>query len=111
MSYIKKRSQRAKNIHGTADKPRLCVYKANANIMAQIINDDEGVTLAAVSTKDKDMKDVKANNEGCLKLGEALAEKATRAGVNEVVFDRRNYIYHGKIKALADGARKGGLQF
>ena len=101
-----------KKISGIAGKPRLSVFRSNADIYAQLINDDNGVTIAAVSSKDKDIKAQKINKTEKSKLvGNAIARKAGELGVTTVVFDRGGYIYHGRVKAVAEGAREGGLQF
>lgn len=106
------RSRIRKNISGTADIPRLSVYRSNKHIYAQIINDELGHTLAAASSKDDSSVDSKApKKEAAEKVGELLASKAVEAGIENVVFDRGGYLYHGRVKALADGARKGGLKF
>jgi large subunit ribosomal protein L18 len=101
-----------KKISGVATKPRLSVFRSNTEIYAQIINDVDGVTIAAASSKEKDIVAQKVNKTEKSKLvGSALAKKATALGVTSVVFDRSGYIYHGRIKAVAEGAREGGLQF
>jgi len=95
-------------------RPRLSVFRSDKNIYAQIIDDATGRTLAAASTLDKDVKaSVKsgATAEAAAAIGKLIAERGTKAGVAEVVFDRGAYIYHGRVKALADAAREGGLQF
>jgi large subunit ribosomal protein L18 len=101
-----------KKINGVAGKPRLSVFRSNTEIYAQIINDESGVTIAAASSKEKDIVAQKVTKTEKSKLvGSALAKKATALGVTSVVFDRSGYIYHGRIKAVAEGAREGGLQF
>jgi len=101
-----------KKINGVATKPRLSVFRSNTEIYAQIINDVDGVTIAAASSKEKDIVAQKVTKTEKSKLvGNALAKKATALGVTSVVFDRSGYIYHGRIKAVAEGAREGGLQF
>ena len=101
-----------KKISGVAAKPRLSIFRSNADIYAQLINDDNGVTIAAVSSRDKDIKAQKVNKTEKSKLvGSAIANKAKELGVTTVVFDRGGYIYHGRVKAVAEGAREGGLQF
>ncbi len=95
-------------------RPRLSVHRTHKQIYAQIIDDEKGVTIAAASTLEKDLKGaVKsgANVEAAAQIGKAIAERAVKAGVTEVVFDRGAYLYHGRVKALADAAREGGLQF
>ena len=93
-------------------RPRLSVFRSNQNIYAQVIDDVNGVTLAAASTLDKDAKAKAGGNVAAAgEVGKLVAERAKKAGVSEVVFDRGGYIYHGRIKALADAAREGGLSF
>ena len=101
-----------KKVNGVAAKPRLSVYRSNAEIYAQLINDENGFTLASVSSRDKDILAQKVNKTEKSKLvGSAIARKASELGVTTVVFDRGGYIYHGRVKAVAEGAREGGLQF
>lgn len=107
---IRHRRVRGK-ISGTAARPRLSVFRSAKHIYAQIIDDVNGVTLVAASTMDKDFEGLGSNKEAAKKVGEAVAKKALEKGVEEVVFDRSGYIYHGRIQALADGAREGGLKF
>lgn len=109
----RKKRVRAK-ISGTPERPRLSVYKSNANIYAQIIDDVNGVTLASANTLQKDVAEglgSKSNIEAAGKVGEAIAKRAIEAGINEVTFDRNGNIYHGKVKALAESAREAGLKF
>ncbi|MCU0449398.1 MAG: 50S ribosomal protein L18 [Bernardetiaceae bacterium] len=104
-----KRSIRAK-ISGTAGVPRLTVYRSNTAIYAQLVDDDKGITLASASSIEVDKK--KSNNVTRSKeVGKLVASKALAAGISKVVFDRNGYLYHGNVKALADGAREGGLNF
>ena len=98
-------------ISGTPERPRLNVFRSNANIYAQIIDDVAGKTLAAASSMDKGFELNGGNAEGAAAVGKAVAEAAVKAGITEVVFDRGGYVYHGRIKALAEGAREGGLKF
>lgn len=99
-------------ISGTAAKPRLSVFRSNSEIYAQLIDDVNGSTLAAASSKDKSIVAQKGNKSEKGKLvGSAIAAKATELGLTEVVFDRGGYLYHGRVKAVADGAREGGLKF
>lgn len=101
-----------KRVSGTATKPRLSIFRSNSDIYAQIIDDVNGVTIAAASTRDKDIKAQTGTKTDKSKLvGAAIARKATELGVKEVVFDRGGYLYHGRVKSVADGAREGGLQF
>ena len=104
------RSRIRKKISGTESIPRLSVFRSNMHIYAQIINDELGHTLVSASSKDSaETKGPKKDTS--LKVGEVLAQKAVEAGIENVVFDRSGYLYHGRVKALADGARKGGLKF
>ena len=105
----RRRRVRAK-VRGTAERPRLSVFRSNRGIQAQVIDDVTGHTLAAVNWTEGDLKSLKAM-EQATKAGELLAERAKAAGVESVVFDRGGYRYHGRVKALADGAREGGLTF
>lgn len=100
-----------KKISGTSQKPRLSVFRSNTDIYAQLIDDETGKTLAAASSKDKDIKAQKAPKATLSGLvGKAIATKAVALGITAVVFDRGGYLYHGRIKAVAEGAREGGLQ-
>ncbi len=101
-----------KVLKGTAERPRLSVYRSNKQIYAQLIDDLSGVTLAAASSSSKDFEDVKGNKVEIAKaVGKAIAEKATQSGIKTVLFDRGGYLYHGRVKSLAEGAREGGLTF
>lgn len=101
-----------KKIAGTATKPRLSVFRSNIEIYAQLIDDDNGVTLASSSSKDKEIAAQKVTKTEKSKLvGAAVARKATELGLTTVIFDRGGNLYHGRIKAVADGAREGGLKF
>lgn len=107
-----KRHRRVRSkISGTAERPRLAVYRSNAHIYAQIIDDVKGVTLVSASTTEKSFEGIGSNKEAAKKVGQNLAEKALAAGITEVVFDRGGYIYHGRVSELAAGAREGGLKF
>lgn len=101
-----------KKIAGATEKPRLSVFRSNTDIYAQLIDDVKGVTLAAASSKEKDIAAQQGNKVSKSKLvGQAIARKATELGITTCVFDRGGYLYHGRVKSLADGAREGGLQF
>lgn len=101
-----------RKISGAASKPRLSVFRSNTDIYAQLIDDNNGVTLAAASSKQKDIQAQKAPKIEKSKLvGAAIATKAKELGISTVVFDRGGYIYHGRVKAVAEGAREGGLEF
>ena len=106
-----KRHKRVRGkISGTAESPRLAVYRSNANIQAQIIDDVNGVTLASASSYEKHFEGG-SNKEAARKVGATLAERALAKGISAVVFDRGGYIYHGRVSELAEGAREGGLKF
>jgi large subunit ribosomal protein L18 len=98
-----------KKISGTTERPRLSVFKSNTGIYAQIIDDVKGVTVAAASSTELGKKTV--NIENSKNVGKKIAEKAIASGVKEIVFDRNGYLYHGNVKAFAEGAREGGLKF
>ena len=107
-----KRHARVRNkVSGTAERPRLCVYKSNSNIYAQIIDDVVGNTLVSASTLDKEVKTKKSNIEAAKEVGTLIAKRATDKKIVDVVFDRGGYIYHGVVKELAEAAREGGLKF
>ena len=99
-----------KIVSGTATKPRLSVYRSNKEIYAQLVDDVDGVTLASVSSRDKDLK-ATTKVEAATLVGKTIAEKATKVGVETVAFDRNGYLYHGRVKVLADAAREAGLKF
>ena len=98
-------------ISGTAERPRLCVYRSNTNLYVQIIDDVAGNTLVAASTLDKEIKTKHANKEAAKELGTLIAKKAADKKITTVVFDRGGYIYHGVVKELAEAAREAGLEF
>ena len=98
-------------ISGTAECPRLCVYRSNTNLYVQVIDDVQGTTLAQASTLDKEVKTKKANKEAAKEVGALIAKRAIEKKIKTVVFDRGGYIYHGVIKELAEAAREGGLEF
>ena len=101
-----------KKISGNATKPRLSVFRSNMEIYVQLINDENGTTIAAASSREKDIAAQKVNKVEKSKLvGVAVARKASELGIKDVVFDRGGYLYHGRVKAVAEGAREGGLQF
>jgi len=114
VARIKRHSRIRNHIAGTAGRPRLCVFRSNKNIYAQIIDDDKRVTICAASTMEKPIGGAlpsKSNIEAAAAVGKAIAEKAKEKGVVGVVFDRGGYLYHGKVKALAEAAREAGLEF
>lgn len=107
-----KRHKRVRaKVFGTTERPRLNVFRSNANIYAQIIDDVNGVTLVSANTLEKEFEGATGNCEAAKKVGAVLAERAKEKGIEEVVFDRGGYVYHGRIAALADGAREAGLKF
>ena len=100
------------NLHGTAERPRLNVFRSNANITAQVIDDDKGITLVSASTLEKELKITNGGNvEAAKKIGEEIAKRAKKAKITKVVFDRGGYLYHGRVAALAEAARENGLEF
>ncbi len=109
----KRVSRIRKKITGTSERPRLCVFKSNKHIYAQVVDDSLGKTIASMSTLDKDFEagDDKDKSGAAKKVGTAIAERALAAGVEMVVFDRGGYIYHGRVKSLSEAAREGGLKF
>ena len=100
-----------KTIYGTAERPRMTVYKSGRNLYVQAINDDEGKTLASISTLEQDFIALKANIDSAAKLGEAFGSRLKDKNISKVVFDRNGYLYHGVVKALADATRKAGIEF
>ena len=100
-----------KRISGTAERPRLTVFKSNKNISIQVIDDIKGVTLVSASTLEKDFSDIKPTVEGGAKIGKIVGEKMKAANINTIVFDRNGYMYHGVVKAIAEAAREEGIQF
>ena len=98
-------------ISGTAECPRLDVFRSNSNIYAQLIDDVKGVTLASASSVEKDFGETKGNKEEARKVGQLIAKRAIEKGIECCVFDRGGYIYHGRVMELAEGAREGGLKF
>lgn len=107
-----KRHRRVRSkIQGTSERPRLNVFRSVTNIYAQIIDDTKGVTLVSASTLDKELNGHGGNKEAARKVGQLVAKRAAKKGITEVVFDRGGYIFHGRVKELAEGAREGGLKF
>jgi large subunit ribosomal protein L18 len=103
-----------KKIRGTSERPRLVVFRSNTSIYAQLVDDDAGATIAASSSlalRKAAGSDMKANKESAGEVGKEIARLAKEKNIDEVVFDRNGYIYHGRVKSLADGAREGGLKF
>jgi large subunit ribosomal protein L18 len=107
---LKRRHRVRAKVRGTAVRPRISVYRSNRGISAQLINDDQGVTVAAVNWNEEAVGKL-TGTEQATKVGTLLAERAKAAGITDVVFDRGGYLYHGRVQALADGAREAGLNF
>lgn len=108
---LKRKIHIRKHLHGTAARPRMTVTRSNTNLYIQVIDDEQGKTLAAISTLEKEFATIKPNCEGAEKLGEAMGKRLAEKKITTVVFDRNGYLYHGVVKALADGARKAGIVF
>ena len=109
---LKRHERVRKNLHGTPEKPRMCVYRSLKHISVQLIDDVNGHTLAAASSLDKDLKMSNGGNKEAAKaVGEAIAKKALAKGIETVAFDRGGFLFHGRVKELADGARSAGLKF
>lgn len=110
-SRAKRHLRVRKKVFGTSERPRLSVYRSEKNIYAQIIDDVSAVTLVSASSLDKDFSAKGGNKEGAKLVGELIAKAAIEKGVNEVVFDRGGYVYHGRVQQLAEAAREAGLKF
>lgn len=108
---LKRHARVRSKISGTAACPRLDVFRSNSHIYAQLIDDVNGATLAAAGSNEKDFGMNGSNCEGARKVGQLIAARAAEKGITEVVFDRGGYVYHGRVKELAEGAREGGLKF
>ena len=111
MERARRHARVRRKISGTAERPRLCVYRSNTNLYVQIIDDVAGNTLVSASTLDKEIKTKHANKEAAKEVGALIAKRAKAKKVETVVFDRGGYIYHGVVKELAEAAREGGLKF
>ncbi len=108
---LKRHTRVRAKISGTTERPRLAVYRSNKNISAQIIDDVKGITLVAASTTEASFEGIGSNKEAAKKIGQIIAERAKAKGIEQVVFDRGGYIYHGRVSELAAGAREAGLSF
>ena len=108
---VRRHKRVRRKISGTAERPRLCVYRSNSNIYVQIVDDVAGNTLVQASTLDKEIKTKHSNKEAAKEVGTLIAKRALEKKIKEVVFDRGGYIYHGVVKELAEAAREGGLKF
>jgi large subunit ribosomal protein L18 len=113
-SRVKRHRRIRKRVRGSAERPRLCVFRSSKHIYAQIVDDVRGVTLSGASSKSPELRDAlkgKTKTEVSQSVGQLVAERALAAGVKQVCFDRGGYVFHGRIRAFAEGARKGGLEF
>ena len=108
---FKRKMHIRKRIFGTSERPRMTVFRSNKRISVQIIDDERGATLVAVSTLEKDFRSLKVNVESGAKVGEEIGKRLKEKNIDSVVFDRNGYLYHGVIKAVADGARQTGIKF
>jgi large subunit ribosomal protein L18 len=108
---LRRHARVRKKVKGEADRPRLAVFRSNRHIVAQVIDDRAGRTLAAASSLEADLREGSGNKDSAAKVGRLVAERARAAGVTRVVFDRGGYLYHGRVAALADAAREAGLEF
>jgi large subunit ribosomal protein L18 len=108
---LKRKIHIRKTLSGTAEKPRMSVTRSNRNLSVQIVDDKNGVTLVSASTLEKELKSIKPTVEGGAQIGEVIGKRLLEKNVKTVVFDRNGYLYHGVVKAMADGARKAGVQF
>ncbi len=111
LARVRRHKRVRSKISGTAECPRLNIFRSNTNIVAQVIDDVAGKTLVSASTMDKEVKTKQANIEAAKEVGELIAKRAIKAGIKNVVFDRGGYIYHGKVQAFAEAAREAGLEF
>jgi large subunit ribosomal protein L18 len=108
---LKRKTHIRKYISGTPERPRMTVFRSNRSLSIQIVDDSKGHTLVSASTLEKDLRNLKANAEGAGQLGEIMGKRLLEKNIKTVVFDRNGYLYHGLVKAMADGARKAGIQF
>jgi len=108
---LKRKIHIRKRISGCAERPRMTVFRSNRSLSVQIVDDEKGQTLASASTLEKDLRNIKATVAGGGQLGEIMGKRLLEKNIKTVVFDRSGYLYHGVVKAIADGARKAGLQF
>jgi large subunit ribosomal protein L18 len=108
---LKRKIHIRKRISGTVDKPRMSVFRSNRSLYVQVIDDKVGTTIASASTLEKELKAIKRTVDGAAQLGEIMGKRLLEKNITKVVFDRNGYLYHGVVKAIADGARKAGIQF
>jgi large subunit ribosomal protein L18 len=108
---LKRKTHIRKYIFGNSERPRMTVFRSNRSLSIQIVDDSRGYTLVSASTLEKELRNIKANAEGAVQLGEIMGKRLLEKNIKSVVFDRNGYLYHGLVKAMADGARKAGIQF
>ncbi|HOJ99418.1 MAG TPA: 50S ribosomal protein L18 [Termitinemataceae bacterium] len=108
---LKRKIHIRKRIYGTPERPRMSVFKSNRSLYIQVIDDTQGKTLVSASTLEKELRNIKRTVEGAAQLGEIMGKRLLEKNITSVVFDRNGYLYHGVVKAMADGARKAGIQF
>jgi len=108
---VRRHARVRKHVRGTAERPRLAVFRSNRHISAQVVDDRTGKTLASASTLEADLRDGSSNKDAAAKVGQRVAERAKDAGIERVVFDRGGFLYHGRVAAVADAAREAGLEF
>ena len=108
---LKRKVHIRKRVFGTAERPRMTVFRSNRSLSIQAVDDNKGFTLASASTLEKELRSIKANKDGAGKLGELMGQRLKEKGLGTVVFDRNGYLYHGLVKAMAEGARKAGIKF
>jgi large subunit ribosomal protein L18 len=108
---VRRHARVRKHVRGTAERPRLAVFRSNRHISAQVIDDRTGKTLASASTHEADLRDGSSNKDAAAKVGQRVAERAKDAGIERVVFDRGGFLYHGRVAAVAEAAREAGLEF
>jgi large subunit ribosomal protein L18 len=114
IARLRRKERVRKKVQGTDERPRICVFRSNKHVYAQVISDNQGVTLASVSTLSKDLLGTATSNKGvsaAKQVGIALAKVCKEKNITRAVFDRNGFLYHGQVKAVADGAREGGLEF
>jgi large subunit ribosomal protein L18 len=114
IARLRRKVRVRKKVQGTDERPRICVFRSNKHVYAQVISDNQGVTLASVSTLSKDLPGTATSNKGvsaAKQVGIALAKVCKEKNITRAVFDRNGFLYHGQVKAVADGAREGGLEF
>lgn len=109
--YARRKVHIRKNLYGTAQRPRMTVFRSNLHMYVQVIDDNKGMTLASAGTTENELLNLKNNTEGATQLGKVIGQRCLEKGIVSVVFDRNGYLYHGLVKAIADGARSAGMKF